>query len=580
MHIISKTLKYTVVIFAVVVSLIDPQLRAQGIVPGSFEILTMFGIDEGTGQDVSGRTILVSEKHQCIVVVGSTYGQSIPVTKNAVQSEPGGRSDGYIAIFDLDGKVLLYCSYIGAERNDVCSDAALLGEDCVVLVGGTESLGFPVTGDATQKTRSGSDDGWYMVFNLAELQVEYATYFGGNRNDHATRVIVDSDRRIVIAGISNSANLRTSADAWMPFRDGTTENCFIAVIDENVIFRATYLGEVGDYLSGIEDLLETPDSYLVIARTCAPGYPVTPNAWQKEYAGSQDALIIDIDKELGQLQYATYLGGAAADVIYKGTLVGDWVVLHAASTSSNDFPFGEIMLETPGIFFLGLYNPVGKKIEYVTGWHTLGIAGGLIVQDKLYLEFRTTTNTAFGQDLTVSDSVIDLHKAGMIEYDPIENRFHNAVLMIDYPNYCSLGHFQEYRGYVYLLGGLRDQPKMISPSAWQQGLIGGMDLFIGRFRVDSVPSRTSVQSPPTLPGDMYPQPVRAGGLLNIRGGAAVPNRIRIFDTFGRCIFTAGESFTFEGDVIRLLVPNVRPGMYLLEITQAESRQIRKILVTE
>jgi len=99
-----------------------------------------------------------------IIVVGQSQSRDLPVTPGALQrSHGGGRSDGWLAVFNSTASRLLYCTYLGGHGDDMIRSVALGPKAELYLVGSTSSPDFPVTKHSVQtKYAGGSGDAFVM----------------------------------------------------------------------------------------------------------------------------------------------------------------------------------------------------------------------------------------------------------------------------------------------------------------------------------------------------------------------------------------------------------------------------------
>ena len=554
---------------------------AQDIVPNSLEVLTLFGVNEGDGPKLSLYNMIVSEKHGCIILVGQTYENDIPVTENAFQRTRKGYTDGWIAIFDLDCTELMYCSYIGGGRGDECMDAVLLNEDHIVLVGTTDSDDFPVTSNASQSRMSGEQDGWYLIFNLATREVEYASYYGGNRDDNILQVLVNTEGQIVISGTSNSANLRTTPGVWMGGRMGSQANIYLAVLENHKTVLASYLGETGDFLSSVNNLVETPDSYVLLAETWGPGYPVTENAFQKEFGGTEDILLLDITKDLRTPKYATYIGGRGNDWTFAAELCGDYLYFNGGLAHSEGFPYLQPPEEEKSPFLFGLYNHKSRQIEYLTGWRSVGFGGPLrITDDKFLLAFGTVADTVLGYPLSSVGDTLEEYKSGLIIFDVNTKEFSAPALTVGYPDdWNMIGARAIVQDRVYCSGTTDIKPDNLSPTAYQSEVLGDTDMQIARFRMTGLPTSVSEASPVSAEISMYPLPVRSGQHVKIENLPSKATSVEIYDVLGRMVVTMSPvSGTSKATTIN--TTNFPPGMYFLAVRSHDGVQVKKLCVVK
>jgi hypothetical protein len=99
-----------------------------------------------------------------IFIVGETESKDLPVTPDALQRRfGGGRSDGWLAIFNSDASKLLYCTYLGGSGDDMVRSLAFGDDGEVYLVGNTSSPDFPATARAFQNTFGGGSGDAYVM---------------------------------------------------------------------------------------------------------------------------------------------------------------------------------------------------------------------------------------------------------------------------------------------------------------------------------------------------------------------------------------------------------------------------------
>ncbi len=98
-----------------------------------------------------------------IFIVGYTTSRDFPVTAGALQPNfGGGRDDGVLAVVSGDGTRLLYATYLGGTGSDIIRSIALSPDGTIYLVGGTDSLDFPVVGDVIQSQPAGGHNAFVV----------------------------------------------------------------------------------------------------------------------------------------------------------------------------------------------------------------------------------------------------------------------------------------------------------------------------------------------------------------------------------------------------------------------------------
>ncbi len=114
-------------------------------------------------------------------------------------------SDTFVLKLNPDGTQLVYCGYIGGVYDDRGNGVAVDSSGCAYVVGRTElpQTSFPV--------RVGPDlvinpfgDGFIAKVNAAGTGLIYCGYIGGNDNDGAYGVAVDSNGNAYVVGNTSS----------------------------------------------------------------------------------------------------------------------------------------------------------------------------------------------------------------------------------------------------------------------------------------------------------------------------------------------------------------------------------------
>lgn len=275
---------------------------------------------------------------------------------NSVSFELGQYNEALPLIID---PVLIYSTYFGRLESDYIENVIADSEGNLIFSGSTSSKDFPVTANAFQSVVSqGSDnysDGFIVKLNpklVGANQLLYVSYFGGNGSDFARKVVLDEQENIIIAGVTTSADLPTTANAWQT-APGTL---FIAKLNTNLtgssqLLYSTYLGTYTPAGSGpqketLEELILDKSGNLILAGQASPGsaLPTTLNAFQKTVdptPSSNDAYVLKININLAkpnQMLYCTYFGGNAYDSPAGIVLDSANNIVVAGSTGSTDFP--------------------------------------------------------------------------------------------------------------------------------------------------------------------------------------------------------------------------------------------------
>jgi len=333
-------------------------------------VVLAYGTCLGGGGADAGAAVAVADDSGVVYVAGRTDSADFPV-RDGFQEKPAGGYDLFIAKIDTTkrgAESLLWCSYLGGSGNEdydywkpgaspagdngVQQTVSMLADGAghVYVAVTTTSPDFPTTPNAFQRARHPGFD--VVVAKLdttiaGPASLVYATYLGGNNNDHIARtgngIAVDERGIIHIAGHTFSPDFPTTPDAFRTVKNGDLE-AFVVKLDPSGngpsdLLYGTYLGgNKYDLLNAL--VLDGRGRAWVTGRTTSPDFPVR-GGFQPAHHGMDDAFVACIDtSEKGDaaLTWSSYLGGSEKDRGYGIALDGAGRLYLTGWTASPDFP--------------------------------------------------------------------------------------------------------------------------------------------------------------------------------------------------------------------------------------------------
>jgi hypothetical protein len=152
-----------------------------------------------------------------ILLVGATYSDNYPVTKNAYQKSMNGKQDGFLTIIRQNLSKIDYSTYIGGDSTDQVNSVFVEDSDNIILAGDTKSLDFPVTSDALiGKYFGGNSDGFIIKFDLKSNKPGYSSFIGGSKTDWLKYITKTDNQKYVLVGTSSSKDFPVTKDALYP----------------------------------------------------------------------------------------------------------------------------------------------------------------------------------------------------------------------------------------------------------------------------------------------------------------------------------------------------------------------------
>lgn len=308
-------------------------------------------------------------------------GNHIPVTCNYVLEcgvlsfeFPHGYDEQHPVVID---PLLIFSTYSGSNA-DNWGNTATPGENGKLYSGGITNhirnglnLGeFPATIGAFQTSWGGIWDVAIIKYDSSGSEIEYATYLGGSGSEVPHSMIMDNDENLIIMGSTNSTDFPTTSNGYLKdFQGGEPLNTilgetfingsdiFIAKLsrDGAVLRGATYFGGInndgqnrtggpltrnyGDQQRG-EVFIDDDDDIYISSVTKSENLfdDAMITSFDRSYnGGDSDGILVKFDKQLENIVWGGYLGGARDDTAFALKVNGDGQVYVAGGTNSVDF---------------------------------------------------------------------------------------------------------------------------------------------------------------------------------------------------------------------------------------------------
>ena len=176
-------------------------------------------------------TDIVTDASSDIYITGGTYSTTDFPIANAFQQFYQGGQMAFVAKITTNG-TLAWSTFLGGSQNEIGNSIVIDANQNVFVTGFTSSRDFPHhrTAQATFNDWTCSQDGFVAKFNADGTQ-DWASYYGGWREENPTGVAVNSNNQVVIVGKTKSIDLPTSIAAHQEDANFAGINAFVATFE-------------------------------------------------------------------------------------------------------------------------------------------------------------------------------------------------------------------------------------------------------------------------------------------------------------------------------------------------------------
>ena len=320
-----------------------------------------------------------------LVLVGMTSSETMFTTEDAFQRELAGGTDGFVRVVTYDLETVVYSTYFGGSGEEFLGEVAVGRDDSIYISGGSSSRDLPVTQNCLRSEFVGEETDNFMAKICPSRNLVTCTYFGGSGVDHVFGLSEGPDDSVVVVGRTWSDDYPVTDDALQTEYSDIEVDGFLTRISgsgDEILYSTYYGGESWDSLLQVN--MDERDR-LIVSGFVLTGEFDTLNAFQSEYKGSSDVVLIIMGDEI---ELISYLGGYYEDHPFE-QVVQDGVLYLVGGTTSPRFGVSEdayqdtIGGDRDGYLFVMDYD------AYLSGDHDLdqGDSGGLSRSMSNYLAY-------------------------------------------------------------------------------------------------------------------------------------------------------------------------------------------------
>ncbi|BDC50734.1 hypothetical protein F183_A30500 [Bryobacterales bacterium F-183] len=292
-----------------------------------------------SGQTLTHRRPVVFEESR--VGVRRALAASYRVDRGAVTFAVAARRDpGSRLIID---PVVEYSTFLGGSALDSARAIACEATEFCYLAGEGRSLTGLV--GALQSSGSGGQEVIVIKINHQTNAVVYYAVIGGDLDDVANAIRVDSTGAAYVAGTTKSQNFPTR-NAAQPASGGSLLNdAFVLKLEPagNALVYSTYIGGTGADEGRALAVDRSGAAYVVGSTGSRDNFPVTPGVFQTSFRGtilqqSTTGFVVKVNRTGSQFAYSTFFGGSRQDDVRAVAVDDAGNAILAGTTTSLDFP--------------------------------------------------------------------------------------------------------------------------------------------------------------------------------------------------------------------------------------------------
>jgi PKD repeat protein len=297
------------------------------------------------GKDLDKAYGITIDSIGSIYIAGETNSSNFPISSSAFDSTYK-KWDGYVVKVNSIGSKIIYSTYIGGIKNDVCYNIITDRAGNAYITGWTNSNDFPNTTGSFDTTFNGGTDGFILKLNKRGTKINYSTFIGGSQNDYSYGISLDEDNNAFITGLSESSDFPTSSGAFDSSYNGFLD-VFVLKLKGNGsdIMYSTFVGSNRDEI-GYDIEVDNNGNAYITGLTGSTNFPTTIGAYDTTYNGLFDVFIIELNPEGSKLNYSSFIGGTHYERCFGIEIDSTSNVFIAGHTYSIDFPTTKMAYDT------------------------------------------------------------------------------------------------------------------------------------------------------------------------------------------------------------------------------------------
>ena len=282
-------------------------------------------------------------------VTGETSSADFPTTPGAYRTS--GSGGPYVVKVKPDGSGFDYATYFtdpGDTSHVGASGIAIDGNGEAYITGTTDHSVVTTAGSFQaskpafvacapgDKTCRNEYDAYVAKFNSTGSGLVYSSYLGGNIEDDAFAIAVDTNGNAYVTGVTFSTTFPATTGAFRRTNPSTSEgSAFVTKVNPSgsALGYSTYLGGSGG--SSGRSIAVNSAGHAFVAGGARAGFPLKLAIDSTQVNG--DAFVTKLWATGGGLHWSTYVGGSSTDIATAVRLDGSGNAYVTGVTGSTDF---------------------------------------------------------------------------------------------------------------------------------------------------------------------------------------------------------------------------------------------------
>ncbi|UCF08082.1 MAG: SBBP repeat-containing protein [Thermoplasmata archaeon] len=232
-----------------------------------------------------------------VVVGGVTNSLDFPTTPDAYQTTVNDTNNAFLLKYQPSTNSLIFSTYIGGDTWEYIRSIHINDGTGIYFAGPTGkpaegAKSYPTTSGSFDKTINGNRDLFISKMDPSGSSLIYSTFIGGDGEEEAGRIDVDSQGNVFFTGtVDSGVNFTVTPDCYDSSHNGD-DDAFVMILNNNgsdLIYSSFLGGNSSD--SGNACLITEANEFLILGTTASYDFPVTNGSYQTENKGYSDIFI-------------------------------------------------------------------------------------------------------------------------------------------------------------------------------------------------------------------------------------------------------------------------------------------------